>query len=663
MNKKILAFLLAALLCIISPACFLFDEEDENENQNDETFFEEHNGDPNQTWAVYWYLCGSDLETECAAATEDLIELTEVTLPENVKFVIETGGTQEWQNDMVDSQSIERYVYSSDDLELVDSLPPDNMGDPDTLADFLYFCKKNYPADKTMVLFWNHGGGSVAGAAFDENYDYDSLTLSEFHRAFDAVYDLSENKPPFEAIGFDACLMATIDTAYTFSDIAKYMIASEESEPGCGWNYTGWAQALADNPGMDGALLGKSICDSYISGCEEYYVDYESTLSVTDLTKINPLLDAYEAMGREALNKALDDPTFLCELEREAVISENYGGNSRSEGYTNMVDLGDWAENCSQILPKSFQKVVKELKNCVVYKVNGFSREYANGLSCYYLYHVDKDDFEGFKDISCSDSFKYLYTYAIEDDLPQEALDYVNQFGYDSDNIPDIPELDTESEEVYPIYLDDAGYAILELDEETTGKLSGVYFQLTYMDEENDIMLLLGRDNDIVADWDNGIFKDNFRGVWGSIDGHFVYMELTGESEDYNRYSVPILLNGEAYNLQVDYNFNKDEFLIYGARKGIDDNGMADKNLVKLKPGDEITTLHYAASISGDDDFEFYEVETFTVNENTSFYEQDLGDGEYIMMFELKDFMKNTVYSQAVQFSVDGEDIYTEIIE
>ena len=39
-------------------------------------------------------------------------------------------------------------------------------------------------------------------------------------------------------------------------------------------------------------------------------------------------------------------------------------------------------------------------------------------------------------------------------------------------------------------------------------------------------MLYLGTDNDMTADWDNGVFYDNFRGVWGAIDGHIVYMEL-----------------------------------------------------------------------------------------------------------------------------------------
>ena len=67
---------------------------------------------------------------------------------------------------------------------------------------------------------------------------------------------------------------------------------------------------------------------------------------------------------------------------------------------------------------------------------------------------------------------------------------------------------------------------------------------LYYTDPDSDSLLMLGTDNDIVGDWENGVFTDNFRGVWGSIDGAVVYMELSSEGDDYNLYTVPVLLNG-----------------------------------------------------------------------------------------------------------------------
>ncbi|NLT14644.1 MAG: hypothetical protein GXY05_09910, partial [Clostridiales bacterium] len=74
-------------------------------------------------WAVYWYLCGSDLETNGGFASGDFAELLEVTLPDNVKVVIETGGSSAWHNDFVDPSKLQRFVYESEGLKLVDEQP------------------------------------------------------------------------------------------------------------------------------------------------------------------------------------------------------------------------------------------------------------------------------------------------------------------------------------------------------------------------------------------------------------------------------------------------------------------------------------------------------------------------------------------------------------
>ena len=671
MWKRLLALLMAAALCLSFAAC---DEDDwEGEDWEDEGWLDwddeeddwddmEILGDPDQTWSVYWYLCGSDLESEYGAATDDLVELMEVELPENIQVVIQTGGAWMWMNDTVDDSRTQRWLYDSQGLTLVDEGPVANMGDADTLASFLDFCETEYPADRTMAIIWNHGGGSVSGAAFDENFDYDALTLGEFRQAFDSVYDLDVQNPPLDIIGFDACLMATVDTAASFRGIANYLVASEEMEPGGGWDYTGWLQALADHPGMDGAQLGRVICDTYMDHCFWSLSAQEATLSVVDLTKIDLLLEAYEDMGREALTHALVDPSFYIDFSREAEYTENYGGNTRDQGYSNLVDLGDLADNCSDILPKSCEDVMEALDNCVVYQVNGLFRAFATGLSCYYSFNGDLEDYEGFRQQGYSEAFKALYSYGLGGDLTREDLDYIGSVGYEEETLPEVPHLPEEEAE-YPVYLDDEDYACLELDQDTLNMLKGVYFELAYLDPEDDVMLMLGQDNDLTGDWDEGFFRDNFRGVWGALDGNLVYMEVYYEGEDYTSYSVPILLNGKEYSLRVVYSYEDEEYYILGARKGLEDTGMADKNLIQLKPGDEITTLLYAATISGDDDLELVPVDTFTVTGSTAFAEEDLGDGIFLLMFELVDARNQSVLSQAVQFTVEDGEFDVEILE
>lgn len=660
MRKRILSLLLSVVMLLALTACGGEEAEEGSENTSLETSDTEASDTDDDSWAVYWYLCGSDLETNGGFATIDLSEMMEVQLPENVNVVIQTGGAAVWQNEYMDPSKLQRWLYNSEGLQLLEEQETANMGDAQTLYEFLSFADENYPADKVAVTFWNHGGGSVAGAAFDELHGLDSLDLIEMYQAFDAVWPADTQNPALELVGFDTCLMATVDVASVFQNFARYLVASEEVEPGNGWLYSGWLGQLADNPAMNGEELGIAICDTYYEGCEAVGTQDQTTLSVTDLTKLTPLLEAYESFGEEAFAAAAEDPGFFAELGRAAAQSENYGGNTREQGYTNMVDLGHLARQTAGMLP-SAQNVCDALDECVLYRVGGIYRSEATGLSCYYSYNGDIEDFNGYIDIGAGLAFKHLYAYELTGELAEGGEEYLASL--DIQELPDIVSLADMGWDGAPLDVDDEGTSILTLGPEAYDVLAGIGFSLYYVDEENDQMMLLGTDNDMTADWENGVFYDNFRGVWGAIDDCLVYMELSFEGEDYNLYSVPILLNGEEYNLQVAYDFEAEEWSILGASKGLDESGMAGKELRLLEEGDVITTIWQLASYSGDDDFEMYAAEELTVTADTAFGETALFDGRYCMVIEMWDAAGNYAYSDQVTFDCADGEILTTVYE
>lgn len=410
---------------------------------------------------------------------------------------------------------------------------------------------------------------------------------------------------------------------------------------------------------MDGQELGTVICDTYYEGCQEAGTEDQTTLSLTDLTQLTPLLDAYEAFGQEALTVAAQDPAFFAELGRAAAQSENYGGNTREQGFTNMVDLGDLARKSSDLLD-SAQAVTDALSDCVLYQVGGTYRAQASGLSCYYSYNGDTDDLDAYTRVGTGQAFKSLYTYELTGQLDESEVQDLPGI-QELQNVVTLKDMNWDDA---PLDLNDDGNAVLTLGPQANDVLTSIGFSLMYVDEENDQMLYLGTDNDMTADWDNGVFYDNFRGVWGAIDGHIVYMELSYEGDDYNLYSVPILLNDEEYNLQVAYDFTDEAWSILGAAKGLDaDSGMASKELRLLEAGDKITTIWMAASYSGDDDFEMYTAEELTVTDSTSFGEAELPDGSYAMVFEMWDAMGNDAYSDAVTFDCENGEIWTTVYE
>lgn len=69
------------------------------------------------------------------------------------------------------------------------------MGTPETFTDFLNYCKKNHPAEHSMVILWNHGGGVLGGISYDETYGMDAIAVGELGNAFAQMETDSEEKP------------------------------------------------------------------------------------------------------------------------------------------------------------------------------------------------------------------------------------------------------------------------------------------------------------------------------------------------------------------------------------------------------------------------------------------------------------------------------------
>lgn len=649
--KKLVFAIIAAVLCLTLAGCSKLTGTDTTTSNPVPAETES-----NPSWVIYWYLCGSDLESWHGCATADIEEMLEVELPEDVQMIIQTGGALKWSREDIRGDVIGRWIYDCNGLRLLEEQSLSNMGDKETLTSFLKFCTDNYPAERTMVLFWNHGGGSVSGAEFDANYYYDSLTLDEFRTAFSEVFTPDANTPPIDLIGFDACLMATIDTASTFRDISRYMVASEELEPGNGWYYSGWLKALASDPKMDGATLGRAICDAYVQGCQLANTDDDITLSLTDLSKIGPLLDAYNDMGTEALSHTVENPEFYVDFSRGAITAESYGGNTQEQGYSNMVDLGHLARNNIHLLPGTSEKLLAALDDCIIYRINGPYRSESSGLSCYYSYSGDMDNFVSYTDVGCSEAFKYLYGYGLSGKVSQAGVEYMKSRGITANPSATPETFNISALEGTEIHVDDTGLAELYVGEKAASAIVSAQSILVLYD--GDQMLNLGWSDTSSEDFDQGIFTDYIDGYWPSIDGHLVHTEVVWQGNDYTVYSVPILLNDEQCNLRVVYDEHLQDYTVLGARKGLSDDGMADKNLIKLKIGDRLTFVYQERAVDGSGGFGYISGETIVITADTMFYEAPLPPGEYGIMFKLFDAKNHSALSDVLLFSLDEYYIY-----
>ncbi|MDR2649390.1 MAG: hypothetical protein LBB94_06695 [Clostridiales bacterium] len=333
-----------------------------------------------KAYTLMIFMNGSDLESENGAATSDLAEILQSGVTtENVNIVLFTGGTNRWRNEVIPENECMIWEISEGKLKGVTGVGLLNMGDPGTLTGFINLGYSAFPAENYALIMWDHGGGAIAGYGQDEKFDDSNLTLLDMNYAF-AESEATRKK--LELLGFDSCLMATAEMAMVASDYAKYLIASEDLEPGNGWDY-GFLSAFNKGAAMNGAELSRTIADRFMNS---YAGDTDEilTISVTDLSRAGYVMSAMGALMSKCGDN-LDLSASFQTLAKRRGNTKTFGEGSPRDNQCDMVDLGDMARKLSDMYPGEAQTLLTELNTAVIYNRNN-SDVKLGGLSAYYIY-------------------------------------------------------------------------------------------------------------------------------------------------------------------------------------------------------------------------------------------------------------------------------------
>ena len=372
---------------------------------------------PLDDYTVMIYICGSNLESYDseyreygAMASSNIAEILKVDLPDNVNVLIETGGAKNWDPSYADTFGAQIPAkltrWTVQDQKLVkeeDSLQPKDasMGKSNTFMEFMEWGLNNYPAKQTGVVMWNHGG-AMDGCCYDERYSDDALTVSELNTALSDAF-ASTGTEKLDWIGYDCCLMAVQDIADLNSQYFDYQVSSQETEPGGGWNYTPFMQALADDSSIDPLSLGSIICDSYYKKCGDTYYSYyqydpveyaeyktfnDATLSVLDLTKMDAYRTAFENMADELTGLVTTSSKWKT-LANAINKAEKYGIYEDYSYYNGgyVYDVFNLSTALSEI-KKAYStvdvdSVIDALDDLIAYNRNGKNSPNACGLNLF----------------------------------------------------------------------------------------------------------------------------------------------------------------------------------------------------------------------------------------------------------------------------------------
>jgi len=218
-----------------------------------------------------------------------------------------------------------------------------NMGDPNTLRDFVNWTINNYPANYYCLVLWDHGTGCM-GVCFDSSTTppIDFLTLPELSQALSGLPSI------IDLVVIDACSMGMTEVAYQIKDYANVLVGPE----GLGYApapYDNYLSNLISNSSMSPSEFAMEIVTDYIDWCWRTDVKYipNATMSAIDLTKITSLTAAIDDF---AINLKEKETPYHDQISLARNLAEGYPGPYSSQsGY--YIDLYHFAQLTYQNVP------------------------------------------------------------------------------------------------------------------------------------------------------------------------------------------------------------------------------------------------------------------------------------------------------------------------
>ncbi|WP_028388292.1 clostripain-related cysteine peptidase [Legionella fairfieldensis] len=331
-------------------------------------------------YTVLVYIVGADLERNDHTATANINQMMQVGSSKNMNIVIETGGSLKpgWQ-------TVQRKLVLPGSLALIKDLGRINMGATSTIQDFLVWGVRTFPADRYIVVYWDHGGGPNGGFGGDELFPQSirSTPINQLAAATMGAYNNTGKR--FEIIGFDACLLGNIETLAGLYPYTNYYVASEDLEPGKSWQYNTFLNYINTHPMADGLRIGIEIVNGYTNQNK----GDSTTLSVIDSSAIPSLLTAITNFAT-ALQPYTTTITDWKNLARGRLKAPDYATSVWDNDSFDLVDLIGFAKAITEQFPAdatlqfTSNYLISSTQYAVKYYQNSANRQDSFGLQIYF---------------------------------------------------------------------------------------------------------------------------------------------------------------------------------------------------------------------------------------------------------------------------------------
>ena len=595
---------------------------------------------------IMLYIDGSDLESRSGIITADLaaIDSSKINL-DKVNILVYTGGTKDWQNDYISNEENAIFILTNNGFKKIKTYDKKNMGDPNTLTEFLKFGYENYKASRYNLVLYDHGG-AIDGAIYDD-FSSDNLSLSDFKVALENSPFNKNNK--FDSVIFRTCLNGTLEVASLFVDYSDYIVFSEEVSYGGPFsNVLSFINNIESND--NGYVVGKKFVDQYKIQMSELdrFGTVGVTYSVVDLSKVNDII------------AELDN--FVSGID----LSKNYNNISKvrnniyqyakedNKNY-DTVDLKTLVQELNNYSSKDGSVLLKKIDDALLY--NYTNMESSNGISIYFPYNghtkYKRKYLDVYKQLDFSNNYRSFITSFANAQLSskRQSFSLSSSESKTEDSGREVSlQLTKEELDTYT----GARYIVFERNQEHPNYYKPIYSSNDVdLSDSGVLKTKIGKNIVSLEDKDDGqtyIIPFKYR----DIDGVKTWTSST-ITKIYDN-SKDILDKGFSYDVDLFFKFKKGKPYIANAKIALDNDERIVGSLVDIDKFDTIelyTPIYKILDENGNYTEDWESAPELTgISQKTKdleFKTSTLKNGEYYVVFYITDINNNSYASNLIK--------------
>lgn len=267
---------------------------------------------------------------------------TTVNHSDSVRVILLVDRRVNWEG--TNNSNARIYELADNTYSMISDLGELNMGEANTLSDFIIWATTTYPAEKRLLWMYDHGDGWL-GTCQDIVFDpvtgswvMDQLNMTELKTALSTAYASIGSK--VDVLAWYACMMGNLEVAYQLKDYVEVMVGCEQSDGVPAWITFRY---LIENPSCNATELAERLVYDYYTpttGWDWHHGgrQVQAEVAAIDLTRLEGLVDSLEIFAQH-----LSDS--LTEYRADIVSCRN---EAMSFGHGNFVDLYHFVELIDQ---------------------------------------------------------------------------------------------------------------------------------------------------------------------------------------------------------------------------------------------------------------------------------------------------------------------------